>query len=604
MGIQHQPPVRDDAHLKVSHSPTSSTSSGPNTPTNENPSSETPQKYPSEAQTCLDLLRETEVVRAPRHRELPPEVLDFLASSQEPEEPALLQTYKSLETRSQRNSVEPIVKLKIRYVARDLWQTISFPTNITVAQARDVCLLRCNLWLESNENTEGAQITEVDGVAVSHSISSDATHDKAKKRGSIPCIAGDGKPEFALFWNAAGHWLDDFRRLDSYALRSLDILELQVRSEFIFIQPTLYNEHYAEGHLYKLRGGITPSWRMRWFVLQGRTIWHFRRRKEATPSGSADLSRPFQVQETSAGIPGSTDGKETCLVLKFSQKCWWLRALSPEDLDHWRRILITLHREVSDHCAVHYSAKPNDDSADNKSNNQGSQHSGDNDSGSGVSGGMRIKAGYMHRRTPITHAFRERYFVLRGKELSCYKSDRFDKKNNTARVIALHTVEVTSYEAAGRFYIRIVDKQSGQEDTGFVTDTNRKKKDIRSILSSTKSLPARAASWIGKSSGSQLDTEYLYVDNREDWEAWRSAFESIAMVDITLSNPEDMKVKAAPAKSSSKSIATNLSSNPSLWSKLSDRKSLFSSRSKFSESSASSQPDGPSQNEDSWNQIY
>ncbi|KAI0234752.1 Pleckstrin y domain-containing H member 2 [Massospora cicadina] len=544
--------------MEASHPPTFSDLGGT---VNNSPSDH--RIKPSEEKDTLDQLRETEVVCAPKQRTLPHKLLTTLASPQGPDDSTLLLAYEALDDRTLPSStVDPIIKLKIRYVARDLWQTVAFPTNITVAQARDICLLRCRLWLGSSKGLEPDQATDTPHTRL------ELFDDTSQLKPQSEASAVEGEPEYALFWYAAGHWLDDFRRLGSYALRHLDILELQARADFIFLQPAVYDEHYAEGHLYKLVGGISPGWKRRWFVLAGDQLSQFRRKREAVALSCANLSHPFQVQETSAGGSGGACGRETSLVLKFEAKCWWLRATSPEDFDHWRRILVTLHREVNDRCATLHPANSN--VAHPVTSPAPSPHA---TIGKG-SGGVRVKAGYMHCRAPITHAFRERYFVLRGKELSCYPSDRFDKNNPIGRTIPLHTAAMTTYEVGGKHYFRIFDKRAEVEGEGLYTDADRDGGG-RSVLSTTRSLPARAARW-ARSDGYRLGAECLYVDSRSDWDAWRSAFETIAQINI-LTDPET-KLETGLANSPTKPISPQYPPSTSVGSKFFGQKSLFGIR--------------------------
>ncbi|KAI9297744.1 hypothetical protein K502DRAFT_339963 [Neoconidiobolus thromboides FSU 785] len=602
--------TNENTKLKASinHSPTSSTSSGPDTPNSKNEMVHFNNLKPNEIDITITKTKLTDNTMTPSSSlHISPtktmEITDNMDNNYdlENEIEVLPASFIAMSHQPQMTHSDPIIKLKIRYVAKDLWQTLSFPNSITVSQARDICLLRCNIW-----NPNGKDNGNNNLIKSNLSIHSDESgliqdknsKDKGSKRLSIQneVVDNNWRGDYSLFWNGAGHWLDDFRRLDSYNLRHLDILELQKKSDFIFIQPSLYYEHYAEGYMYKLKGGISPSWKLRWFIVQGRGIWYFKKKKDSNPAGSADLSRPFQVQETSVDSPNSPDTKESCLILRYSEKCWWLRATSVEELDHWRRILITLNREVNDHCAAHQTQNQLTNKANNitrtfsnslsesgtsvdselktqRSFNATSMNSGDQ----GISrGSMRIKAGYMFRRAPVTHSFRERYFVLRGKELSCYKSDRFDKSKNVAKVISLHTVEIAHYSNLGKYYFRITDKSSQEEEPGIVLNGakkvagSKKGSDFKSILSSTRSLPNKVGSWISQGNGAQLSTEYLYVESREDSESWKNAFESISELEVREIDINDVKSNSKSLQSGTRSINTTKTSS-SFWSNLSGK---------------------------------
>ncbi|KAF9435557.1 hypothetical protein BGZ76_006054, partial [Entomortierella beljakovae] len=71
------------------------------------------------------------------------------------------------------------------------------------------------------------------------------------------------KSFFGLFWVASGHWLDESRTINSYSIKPLDVLELQLRNHYIQLPPAGSNldyfDHYAEGVLYKLSKKNRPD---------------------------------------------------------------------------------------------------------------------------------------------------------------------------------------------------------------------------------------------------------------------------------------------------------------------------------------------------------
>ncbi|KAF9108852.1 hypothetical protein BGX27_008188 [Mortierella sp. AM989] len=182
------------------------------------------------------------------------------------------------------------------------------------------------------------------------------------------------KASFGLFWVATGHWLDDSRTINSYNLQSQDLLELQLRNQYIQLPPegtTLnYYDHYAEGILYKLSKKNRPVslltgngnresqgiWKERWVVLQGSKLFIYHKRKD-TNKKIIDIpldltvmtrtlpssSRPFfKVASSTAGNMSST-----MIVLDISRDpmepklCF--RGTSQHDISHWVRIFNSLN---------------------------------------------------------------------------------------------------------------------------------------------------------------------------------------------------------------------------------------------------------------------
>jgi hypothetical protein len=455
-------------------------------------------------------------------------------------------------------------------------------------------MMKCNIKVESTskshssvtqlntENTEGGlKRHSMYGIPVSladdpffpdldtqsHSPPGSPTQDK------------DVRNQFGLFWHGAGHWLDAFQRIDSYPLNNGDIIELQNIDHFVYLPKELYHYHYAEGELNKLSGGLHPVWKKRWFVLQGRILWYSAKQSDPSPTASADLSKPFVVQETSAGFSGNPNN-ETCLVLKFgtSTKCWWLKADDAVEIDHWRRILITLHKELSDHCNVAHAAHPKIVPTASNITEEEEEIETDTDSGrpsslmevstQGDDMGMpkpslqrpnhRIKAGFMFRKMMVTNNYKPRYFVLRGKGLTCYRSDRFDKPNNQGhQLISLIAARVTYYHRNDRYYFIIVDEQDsnnmdhddlfgpprtsqvfkGKKSKGGNGDGKSAKKaasaDFKSFVSSAKSLPMRLGGLIQQAKGGQRAIEKIFVETESEFLDWKYAIENIAGCEVT-----------------------------------------------------------------------
>ncbi|KAJ1970283.1 hypothetical protein IWQ62_000010 [Dispira parvispora] len=248
---------------------------------------------------------------------------------------------------------ESCTTIYIRYVAKDFWKTLFFPPGITVAQARDICMLRCNIWSPFT----AANLSPVHGDASSDAENSDGeqsengsgrpTSNHRPRRDLFGASTGGGtlrrnfadhrrstfmapgqalninstdaslaitnrqnpqagqnmdkfRQQFGLFWTAAGHWLDPNRKLSSYSLSSSDVVELQHQKDFIYISPLHYHHHYAEGHMYKLyMDTLNPAWKLRWFVVRDMTLYCYRRREDVDALGTLRFRHPVRICEPS-----------------------------------------------------------------------------------------------------------------------------------------------------------------------------------------------------------------------------------------------------------------------------------------------------------------
>ncbi|KAJ1652986.1 hypothetical protein IWQ61_006801 [Dispira simplex] len=246
---------------------------------------------------------------------------------------------------------ESCTTLYIRYVAKDFWKTLFFPPGITVAQARDICMLRCNIWSPFT----AANLSPVHGDANSHAENSDGegaengsgrpTSKHRPHRDLFGASTGEGtlrrnfadhrrstlaapaqvlnvnstdaslaitnrqtpqagqnldrfRQQFGLFWTAAGHWLEPNRKLSSYSLSSSDVVELQHQQDFIYISPLHYHHHYAEGHMYKLyMNALNPAWKLRWFVVRDMTLYCYRRREDVEALSTLHFCHPVRICE-------------------------------------------------------------------------------------------------------------------------------------------------------------------------------------------------------------------------------------------------------------------------------------------------------------------
>ncbi|KAJ1818941.1 hypothetical protein LPJ56_003746 [Coemansia sp. RSA 2599] len=221
------------------------------------------------------------------------------------------------------------ITLNVRYVAKDLWRKVTFPPGITVTQARDICMLRFNVWqqtLDYDDNPEMAEVTRADdgGKQHSHLSGVDGQGASVKQGPTSPFgtkgggsgatagfsgIAGAGgqkqqtqtqfRENYGLFWTSAGHWLESDEMLNTYPLRKGEVLELQHIVDFIPLQSHEFKYSYAEGAVYYLfsDGHSARSWQLHWAVLRCRVLRLFMKKGMETPVLEIDLTQPFRLTD-------------------------------------------------------------------------------------------------------------------------------------------------------------------------------------------------------------------------------------------------------------------------------------------------------------------
>ncbi|PIA18117.1 hypothetical protein COEREDRAFT_80050 [Coemansia reversa NRRL 1564] len=198
------------------------------------------------------------------------------------------------------------ITLNVRYVAKDMWRKVAFPPGITVTQARDICMLRFNVW----------QQTLASGVSFGASENKEQQASAGVGKSTIPSHAqggaamgfGEGKQsqkaqselreQYGLFWTSAGHWLEPDEMLNAYPLHKAEVLELQHIVDFIPLQPHEFKLSYAEGHLYCLQtDGDKSHWQMCWAVLRCRVLRLYQQKGQQQAKTEIDLTRPFRLTD-------------------------------------------------------------------------------------------------------------------------------------------------------------------------------------------------------------------------------------------------------------------------------------------------------------------
>ncbi|KAJ1899853.1 hypothetical protein LPJ66_001856 [Kickxella alabastrina] len=239
------------------------------------------------------------------------------------------------------------ITLNMRYVAKDMWRKVTFPPGITVTQARDLCMLRFNIWqqiMNCNENADLAFVTTSDGgPETQHRPSIDDPNNisrqtqslghKAGATAGLYGVVGSGsqasqshnqfREQFGLFWTSAGHWLEADEMLNKYPLRKGEVLELQHIVDFIPLQPHEFRFSYAETAIYYLRtDGPNSSWQLHWAVLHCRVLRLYRKKGQQEADVEIDLTHPYRLTDQDGrSWPRSSSKGNDLLNIQSLQEC-------------------------------------------------------------------------------------------------------------------------------------------------------------------------------------------------------------------------------------------------------------------------------------------
>ncbi|ORX69945.1 hypothetical protein DL89DRAFT_267187 [Linderina pennispora] len=188
------------------------------------------------------------------------------------------------------------ITLHVRYVAKDMWRKVTFPPGITVTQARDICMLRFNIWQQT------MLANEATGELIGGSDQRASVDDKGKAGSAM----GFGQPQsqtqfreqYGLFWTSAGHWLEAMEMLNTYPLRKGEVLELQHVVDFIPLQPHEFKFSYVEGYIHYLQSdGVASTWQLKWAVFRNRILRLYRKKGQAEADVTMDLSHGFRLSD-------------------------------------------------------------------------------------------------------------------------------------------------------------------------------------------------------------------------------------------------------------------------------------------------------------------
>lgn len=461
------------------------------------------------------------------------------------------------------------ITLHVRYVAKDMWRKVTFPPGITVTQARDICMLRFNIWQQTL--AEGAPDHE-DRSSTDQKPPSGTAMGMA---GAAPSIASqrsqtEFREQYGLFWTSAGHWLETDEMLHSYALRKGEVLELQHIVDFIPLQPDEFKHSYAEAHMhYYLAADNKDEWQMGWAVLRNRRLAVFGQKggKEAAleidltglfrltdqdgrswPRQSELPALPLGFLETLPPVAAPAGPGGGVLAIQQPASAHFLRTTNPFDYEAWHRALRqTLQSGAEDMaggiaagCGV--SATSGTSAASHRS--QEAQEA--------LSPQLRARIsstrheGEANRKAPDGYGFRRRYCVVTRKTLFGFMHSRDGRESREAEALMdkcefavsldPSTVTVEAIPWNGRYLLRVFGPQ-GQLLKDRPPATALPSEGERIQCTDILATAAEAAiEQFGSTFGLLPDSRELVrlmIDDHDEGQAWAAAFNAVAGLQIT-----------------------------------------------------------------------
>ncbi|KAJ2889850.1 hypothetical protein GGI21_006404, partial [Coemansia aciculifera] len=208
--------------------------------------------------------------------------------------------------------------LNVFYSEAKLWRKISFPPGVTVGQARDICMLRFNVWhrVMEREMLSAKEDKDTDSVAPS----------------TVSSGNGNTRELYGLYWPAGGQWLESLRLVAKYGLSSGDILELQEIGGFIptpievtksilvvehkrqqqqmqqqQVPETLTSSGMAESAIHYLyTKNLSVSWKLCWLELADHQLVCHKKQggKACQALARINLARGFKLVDQNGNLEG------------------------------------------------------------------------------------------------------------------------------------------------------------------------------------------------------------------------------------------------------------------------------------------------------------
>ncbi|KAJ2156120.1 hypothetical protein GGF46_005397 [Coemansia sp. RSA 552] len=204
--------------------------------------------------------------------------------------------------------------LNVKYVHGGSRKRITFPPGMTVAQARDLCMLRFGVWQEIMMRERSAEASGSTGLADSQSTKTQSTASSAGN--------DELREQYGLYMPAREQWLDTQDLLSMYSLVPGEKAELQDRQAFVATAATVGTpsttrgaetdssldvERVVEGEglIYYLQTkGMSTAWKQCWLELQGTSLACYKRKRLGTMLGITRSMReaPLVLVDLSGGF--------------------------------------------------------------------------------------------------------------------------------------------------------------------------------------------------------------------------------------------------------------------------------------------------------------
>ncbi|KAJ2875349.1 hypothetical protein FB639_004013 [Coemansia asiatica] len=235
-------------------------------------------------------------------------------------EPPAFTVYQGTETSSRHKDADKGISLNVHDSCGGTWKRIVFPPAITVGQARDLCMLRFNVW---------QRIMEQDINKLSMHSEEEESESRSIRTVSTNSSTRCNSQQYALYWPGGSEWLNANLLLSMYPLRAGESLVLQDREKSLR-QPIAdavadfgdaqakAMKTAAEGQVYYLQSkGISTSWKLCWLVLRSQMLCGYPSSHGTT--GASSEKKLLEVDLSKGFLLVDQQGRENHMVAKSDQ---------------------------------------------------------------------------------------------------------------------------------------------------------------------------------------------------------------------------------------------------------------------------------------------
>ncbi|KAI9503495.1 hypothetical protein BX070DRAFT_224002 [Coemansia spiralis] len=176
-----------------------------------------------------------------------------------------------------RQGTKTAVTMHVHYPVDNAWRVVVFPPGVSIGQARDICMLKFNVWhrvmelemMASTQNQDSSASAPFDhkqgkkkksgnGLLDDDSVS--ATASTSSSSGCSSGSSGMSRDQYGLYWPAKDKWLDAMSLMSMYGFALDDVIELQDSCAFIKTNnPNKLKQSAPTDSLYTASTTIAPS---------------------------------------------------------------------------------------------------------------------------------------------------------------------------------------------------------------------------------------------------------------------------------------------------------------------------------------------------------